>query len=104
MIKPVSKVKIKLPSWVAVIIEPKSSGWLTIEKPIGEDTTINDILLDFIEAYSGFRQAVFNPDTGLPTEQLNFVLNNHLLTYQEVLHTKLRDNDTVMFVPLYVGG
>ena len=98
------RVKLKLPSWIATIIEAKASGWLTVEKDVADGTTINDVLIDFITTYPGFREAVFNPDSGLPTEQLNFVLNSRLLTYQEVLHTKLSDGDTVVLIPIYFGG
>jgi len=98
------KVRLRLPSWIATVIEPKSTGWLTLEKEVTEGITINDFLLDMVAGYPGFRGAVYNPDTGLPTEQVNFVLNNRLLTYCEMSEIKLSDGDTIILIPLYTGG
>jgi len=98
------KVTLKLPSWIAAKLDMNSSGWLTLEKEVAESTTINDFLLGMVAAYPGFREAVYNPDTGLPIEQLNFVLNNRLLTYREMSEIKLSNGDTVILIPLYTGG
>ncbi len=99
-----SKVKIKLPSWIAAKLDNKSSGWLTLEKELGEDTTIDGLLKDMVAAEPGFREALYNPDTGLPTEQVNFVLNGRLLTFKELSQIKLADGDTILLIPLYTGG
>ena len=99
-----SKVTLKLPSWIAAKLEVKSSGWLTLEKEVAEGTTINDFLMDMVVDYPGFREAVYNPDTGLPTEQVNFVLNDRLLTFQEMSKIRLTDRDTIILIPLYFGG
>ena len=98
------KVTLELPSWIAAKLEAKSSGRLTLEKEITEGTTINDFLMDMVVAYPGFREAVYNPDTGLPTEQVNFVLNGRLLTFQDMSQIKLTDRDTIILIPLYFGG
>jgi molybdopterin converting factor small subunit len=98
------KITLKLPSWIATVIEANSSGWLTFEKQISEGTTINDVLQDFVTTYPDFRRAAYNPDAGLATEQLNFILNDRLLTFQEMLLTRLNDYDTVVLIPLYSGG
>ena len=37
-----------------------------------------------VTTYSGFRQAVYNPDTGLVNEQTSVVLNDCLLTFREI--------------------
>ncbi len=99
-----SKVTLKLPSWIAAKIEAKSSGWLNLEKEVAEGATIIDVLMGLVAVYPGFREAVYNPDTGLPTEQLNFVLNNRLLTFREVSQIRLNDGDIILLIPLYYGG
>lgn len=97
-------VTLKLPSWIASKLGAKSSGWLTLEKEVAEGTTVNDFLMGMVAAYPGFREAVYNPDTGLPTEQVNFVLNDRLLTFREMTQIKLTNGDTIMLIPLYTGG
>lgn len=99
-----SKIRLKLPSWVATMIDAKSSGWLTLEKETGKDTTVSDLLADLAVTCTGFRQAVYDPDTGLVNEQINVILNDNLLTFREVSETKLTDGDTVILIPLYYGG
>ncbi len=98
------RVRLKLPSWIATMLDEKASDWLTLEKEIEEDATISDLLTSLVATYPGFRQAVFNPDTGHLNDQINVVLNDKLLTFQEVTQTKLRDGDTIVLVPIYYGG
>jgi len=98
------RVRLELPSWVAAMLDAKVPGWLTLGKEIGEDATIDDLLSSLVVTYPGFRQAVFNPDTGHLNDQINVVLNDRLLTFQEVTQTKLRDGDTIVLVPIYFGG
>ena len=98
------KVALKLPSWIAARLDANSSGWLTLEKEVAEGTTINDFLMGMVVAYPGFREAVYNPDTGLPTEQVNFVLNGRLLNFREMSQIILTDGDTIVLIPLYYGG
>ncbi len=57
-----AKIKLRLPSWIAAKLEAKSSGWLTLEKEVGEGSTISDLLAGIVMTYSGFREAVYNPD------------------------------------------
>ncbi len=99
-----AEVRLKLPSWIAAKLGAKSSGWLTLEKEVGEGTTISDFLMGMVMTYPGFRQAVYNPDTGLVNEQVNVVLNDRLLTFREMPQTKLTDGDTIVLLPLYYGG
>ncbi len=98
------KVCLELPSWVAVMLDAKVPGWLTVEKEIAEDATAISLLMSLVSTYPGFRQALFNPDTGHLNDQVNVILNDKLLTFQEVTQTKLRDGDTIMLVPIYFGG
>ena len=86
------------------MLDAKASGWLTLEKEIEEDTTTSDLLSDLVATYPGFRQAVFNPDTGHLNDQMNVVLNDKPLTFLEVTQTKLIDGDTIVFLPIYYGG
>jgi molybdopterin converting factor small subunit len=97
-------VSLKLPSWIAAKLGENASGWFSLDREITESTTIEGLLKEMVAAYPGFREVVYNPDTGLPTEQVNFVLNDRLLTYREVSQIKLAEGDVIMLIPLYTGG
>jgi molybdopterin converting factor small subunit len=100
----VPKVTLKIPSWIAAQLKPGASGWLILERELPEGATLVDCLMNLVADYPGFRETVYNPDTGLPTEQLNFVLNDQLLNFQELSQTRLTNGDTVLLIPMYVGG
>jgi hypothetical protein len=97
-------VTLKLPSWIAVKLGLKSSGWLSLETTVGENTCVVDVLNQMVATYPGFRESVYNPDIGLPTEQVNFFLNNLLLNYRDLSRIKLSDGDVIILIPLYTGG
>jgi len=99
-----NKIKLRLPSWIAAKLEVNSSGWLTLEKEVGEDSTISDFLVSMVITYPGFRETVYNPDAGLVNEQINVVHNDRLLTFGEISRAKLNDGDTIVLLPLYYGG
>jgi hypothetical protein len=98
------EVTLKLPSWIADRLGVKSSGWLTLQKDVAEGSTVSDFLMGMVSDYPGFREVVCDPGTGLLTQQVSMVLNNRLLTFEEVTHTKLTKGDTITLTPIYVGG
>jgi molybdopterin converting factor small subunit len=97
-------IHIKLPSHLARMLKADSVDWLIIEKEIAEGTTVKDLLSILVMTYPGFRKSVFNPDAGSVNEQINVVLNNELLTFEDMSHKLLADNDTVTILPMYFGG
>ena len=99
-----AKINLELPSWIATKLNGKPSGRCVIEREIIVGATVNDFLMDMVATYLGFREAVYNPDTGSVTEQLSLVLNDCLLTTREILETKLKQGDTIVLIPIYSGG
>jgi molybdopterin converting factor small subunit len=100
----VVRVQVKLPSYIAKEPGTDTTGWRTIEKETGKGTTVRKLLSILVATYPGFRESVFNPDTGSINEQINVVLNTQLLTFAEILQTELADNDTITLLPIYLGG
>lgn len=99
-----AKVQVRLPSHIAKLIDAKSSSWLAFEKDIGENTTVRTLLSSLASTYPGFRETMYNPDVGLVNEQVGVVLNDRLLTFEEISQIKLSDSDTILLIPLYFGG
>jgi len=98
------KVQLKFPSSFAGVLNAQGSDLSVLEKEIGEETTIGDLLADLAFSYTDFRKVVFNPDTGKVGDQVNVILNNQLLQLPEVTEAKLNDGDSIIILPVYSGG
>lgn len=97
-------IKVRLSSWIAAKVAVEHSGWLTLEKEVGEGSTISDLLVGLVMTYPGLREAVYSPDTGLVGERINVALNDHLLDSREISRAKLSDGDTIILLPSSWGG
>ena len=98
------KIKLRLSSWVAAKLGDEHSGWLTLEKEVGEGSTISDLLAGIVMTYPGLREAVYSPDTGLVDKRINVALNDQFLNSREISRVKLSDGDTVFLFPSHWGG
>ncbi len=98
------KVRLRIPPWIASLLNKQNSDWFTFEKEIEEGTTIGDLLVDLASNHPGFRKVVFNPDVGEVTDQLLVFLNDSLLQFPDVTEAKLSDGDIIMLLTVYTGG
>ncbi len=98
------KVRLEMIPPIARMLDANASGWLLIEEEIGVGSTVGDLLASLALSYPEFRKAVFDPDTGEISEQVNIILNNLLLPLSEVTRTGINDGDNLMFLPVYSGG
>ena len=99
-----SKIRLKVPPWIASMLNAQGSDWSVLEMHIGETTTIETLLADIAISNARFRKAVFDPDSGQVNKLLNIFLNDNLLQLSEVKEAKLSDGDTLLLLPLYAGG
>ncbi len=100
----VGKVRLKFPASFASMLNAQGSDLVILEKEIGEETTIGDLLAALAVSYADFRKVVFNPDIGKVSDQVNVVLNNNLLQLPDVTGAKLSDGDSIIILPVYAGG
>jgi len=100
----VGKVQLKIPPWVASMLNEQGSGWLILEREVGEGATIGDLLADLAVSYSDFRKAVFNPDLGKVNDQLIVVINGSTLQLPDAAEAKLNDGDSISLLPVFSGG
>jgi molybdopterin converting factor small subunit len=98
------KVQLKIPPFFAYMMDPKASDWFVLEREIGKETTVGDLLTDLALSNSEFHTAVFNPDAGTLGDQINIVLNQNLLHFPREMDTKLNDGDVIVLLPVYAGG
>lgn len=98
------KIRLKIPPFLALMLKAPDSDWLVIESEIGEESTIRDVLTELASSYPNFREVIFNPDLGHVCNQVNVVINDSLLLYQESTRTRLKDGDVIMLLPIHSGG
>ena len=100
----VGKVRLKFPASFASMLNAQGSDLVILEKEIGEETTIGDLLAALAVSYADFRKVVFNPDIGKVSDQVIVILNGSLLQLPDVTEAKLNDGDSVSLIPVFSGG
>ncbi|MBA7627150.1 hypothetical protein ES703_34612 [subsurface metagenome] len=98
------KVRLKVPPWIASMLNTQGSDWSILEMDIGEVTTIETLLAEIAINNARFRKAVFDPDSRQVNRLMNIILNDRLLQFSEVTETELNDGDTLLLLPIYAGG
>ena len=97
-------VQLKIPPWITSMLNTPSSDWLILEKEVGMDTTIGDLLSELALSNNEFKKAVFDSDTGKSSGQVMISLNKCVLRYSDIAETKLNDGDIIMLLPVHLGG
>ncbi len=70
----------------------------------GSDSSVRDLLIRLAGRYQRFSQTVFDIDTRRLTGQVAIFFNGRPLELVNGLETRLKDGDTLTFVPLIEGG
>ena len=68
-------VQLKIPPFFAYIMNTGTSDWFVLERNMGKETTIRDLLTDLKLSNAEFRKAIFNPDTETLYGQIDILLN-----------------------------
>ena len=97
-------VQLKIPPWIASMLNTPSSDWLILEKEIEKGTTIGNLLSELALSNNEFKKNIFDPDTGKCSGQAVVSLNKSVLRYSDVAETKLNDGDSIMLLPVHIGG
>ena len=99
-----AKVQLKFPASFASMSDAQGSDLLTLEKEVGEEVTIGDLLADLAFSYTDFRKVVFDPDTRKVSDLIHVILNDSLLQHPNTTEAKVNDGDSVIILPMYSGG
>ena len=97
-------VELTLPSWVAASLDSNAEEWLTVKQDVEPGTTVGKLLDGIAAVNQDFRETVYSPAVGLAYEQINVLLNETLLTHQEIVQTILNNGDKLLLLPVYFGG
>jgi molybdopterin converting factor small subunit len=100
----VVSVVASFPSFVFGTGTGKAGSQVELRKDLPDGTTVIRLLSDLVTGYPGFREAVFNPESGTVNEQIGVILNDTLLTFAEITETTLKEGDSLTILPIYAGG
>ncbi len=95
------KVRLEIPSWIALMLHAPHSDMLILEK---EKATVGDLLSNLAAKYTDFDKVVFNPQLGEAADQVIIVLNDSLLQDTDMTGIKLNDGDSIVLLPVFSGG
>jgi molybdopterin converting factor small subunit len=98
------KVQLKMAPPFASMLGVKNYDWLTVEKNIGEGTTVRDLLAELASSHAEFRKTAFNPETGKISNQVMLILNDSFMHFTDVTEARLNDGDSIVMIPVYDGG
>ena len=98
------KVRLRIPSSIVDTANEQLSDWFISEREIGEGATMGDLLTDLAFTYADFRKVIFDPDIREVSDRILIFLNDSLLQVTNITEAKLKDRDSVIFMPVYTGG
>jgi hypothetical protein len=99
-----NKLTLRIPSSIADTSNEQVAEWLILEKEVGENTPMADLLTELAFSYTDFRKVVYDPDTGQIGEQIFIVLNSKIMEPADVTRIKVKNGDSLIFMPIYAGG
>jgi molybdopterin converting factor small subunit len=97
-------IQLQLYAWIASSIGEEDRAGQIIEKKIWSGATLAEFLTDLAKKHTGFGEFVFDPETGSMNDEVVIILNNKMIQYSQVKDTVLKDQDTITFSPVLVGG
>ena len=98
------KVKLKLSSTFASMLNVKASSLVGVEYAIQEGATIGSVLKELVNNYPSLKTYLFNSDGTEVNERIDIVLNSTLIKGKNIAGTSVKDGDTIFLLPVYEGG
>ena len=98
------KVKLKLSSSFAAMINAKPASLIGIEYVISNEATIGSVLKELVNNYPSLKTFLFKSDGIEINDRIDIVLNSTLLKGKSIAGTPVHDGDTLFLFPVYEGG
>lgn len=98
------KVKLKLSSTFASMLNVKASSLVSVEYAINNGATIGSVLKELVNNYPSLKIYLFNNDETEINERIDVVLNRTLIKGKNIAGTAVHDGDTIFLLPVYEGG
>ena len=97
-------VRLEVMGWLSERHTPPGSGTLVLKEEIREAESVQALLNRLSRLYPVFRECIFDGKAQELAGQVTVIYNGRLLDLAEGLNTKLKDGDTLLFVPAFAGG
>ncbi len=99
------KVSLEFLSWLSDVLEIEGSGnSLRFEMNVEKGCTVKQLLLQMAAVYPRLGQSVYDANLHKLNEKVCVFCNGRQLELQEGLMTRLKDRDSLVFVPVIQGG
>lgn len=99
------KIKLEFLSWLSKTISIKDTGGSVYhEEEVNEGQTVRDLFLHLANQHPRFEQLVFDKKTQKINEKVFIFYNGKLLELAEGLETRLKEGDSLVFIPVIQGG
>ena len=98
------RVTVEVLPWLSELLGGTISGKVVLRPSLSEGESLRDLLDRLCEEHPGFGQKVYDPTTRRLTGQAEIALNGSIYDLAGGLDARLRDGDTVTFLPGIAGG
>jgi molybdopterin synthase sulfur carrier subunit len=82
----------------------KKAGTNSIKVTIGENETVDTLLMKLSRRHPQLVETILDPTTGELREQFNILLNGRAIQRLRGIHTKLKHRDEIVISPPEKGG
>ncbi|MDO8672077.1 MAG: hypothetical protein Q7O66_11695 [Dehalococcoidia bacterium] len=105
MVDPVrGKIRIEIIPWLTRYFGQRGSARLILEEGIDKEIRMVDFLASLSSKYPAVGEAIIDLQSGRLFDHVEIVHNDVLLGGKEALEQVVRDGDSLVFLPAFVGG
>ena len=100
-----SKVRLEFLSWLTDVLgDERTVNEVVLEQEIKDGNTVKELLVRLAARYPLFKQTVFDAEGQKLDARVCIFYNGRQLELENGLETRLKDRDTLVFVPVVAGG
>ncbi len=99
-----AKVRLEIVPWLTRAFGKQGLGRLVLEHEIEDGEILGRLLRDLAVQYEEFGEVAFDKSLKKSSGVVNVGLNNRIIEWEQEWTIQVRDGDTVIIMPAYVGG
>ncbi len=98
------RIRIEIVPWLTQSFGQKGSSRLILEEEIVQEIGLIDFLSSLSRRYPAVGEAIFDLQSGRFFDHVNIIHNDVILGVEEAVKQTIREGDSLVFLPAYVGG
>lgn len=99
-----AKIRLEIVPWLTRAFGKQGLGRVVLEQDIEDGEALGKLLRDLATQYKEFGDAAFDKSLKKPSGVVTIGLNDRVVEWAEEWAVKVKDGDTVILMPAYVGG